>query len=209
MNMVQVSSNTSSAASSMFFCLASGETMSNTLTRREHYLKLWLSINKDHKILDFGCGNGGPTREIARFLGVNDVGIDLGQYLIQQARNLTAAAKLEVRVSFVAADFLDIRFEDASFDGAYAIEATAYAPDLQAVYAEISRVLRPGARFAVYESVLASKYHDDVSNHRVIRSKYEQVFGAPPLRKVSPAIEEIKAAEFELEVAEDLAERPK
>ncbi|QSZ28787.1 hypothetical protein DSL72_003292 [Monilinia vaccinii-corymbosi] len=190
------------------FRLTPGETMSNAVTRHEHYLSLWLRVQKGQKILDVGCGNGGPTREIARFLDVQVVGVDLEEYLIQHAKAFAAAAQLEDRVSFMAADFLEMSFEDASFDGAYAIEATAYAPDLQAVYAEIFRVLRPGARFAVYEPVLASKYRDDDPDHRDIRSKYEQVFGAPPLRKASAAVEAIKAAGFELEVAEDLAERP-
>lgn len=165
-------------------------------------------MHRDQKILDVGCGNGGPTREIARFLDVDVVGVDLEEHHIRHAKKYTATAKLEDRLSFVTADFLDMKFDDASFDGAYAIEATAYAPDLQAVYAEIFRVLRPGARFAVYEPVLASRYRDDDPDHREIRRTYEQVFGAPPLRKASTAIEAMKAAGFEVEVAEDLAERP-
>jgi len=190
------------------FRLTPGETLSNAVTRHEHYLALWMRVQKDQKILDVGCGNGGPTREIARFLDVNVVGIDLEEHLIRHAKSFTATAKLEDRVSFLTADFLDMKFEDASFDGAYAIEATAYAPDLQAVYAEIFRVLRPGARFAVYEPVLASKYRDDDPDHRQIRSTYQQVFGAPPLQKATTAVEAMKAAGFEVEIAEDLAERP-
>lgn len=167
-----------------------------------------MRVHRDQKILDVGCGNGGPTREIARFLDVNVVGIDLAEHHIQHARRFATAAKLDDRVSFVTADFLHMKFDDAEFDGAYAIEATAYAPDLQVVYAEIFRVLRPGARFAVYEPVLASRYCDDDSSHREIRRTHERVFGIPPLQKASTAIEAMKAAGFEVEVAEDLAERP-
>ena len=159
-------------------------------------------------MLDVGCGNGGPTREIARFLDVNVVGIDLEEKLIRHAKKYAAADKMENRLSFVRGDFVDMKFENASFDGAYAIEATAYAPDLRVVYAEIFRVLRPGARFALYEPVLANRYRDDDPEHREIRHTYEQAFAAPPLREVSTAIEAMKAAGFELEVAEDLAERP-
>jgi sterol 24-C-methyltransferase len=167
-----------------------------------------MRVNKDQKILDVGCGNGGPTREIARFLDVNVVGIDLEEHNIKHAKKFTVEAKLEDRVSFKTANFLDMGFDEASFDGAYAIEATAYAPDLQTVYAEIFRVLRPGARFAVYEPVLSRKYRDDDPRHRKVRRTYEQLVDAPPLREASAAVEAMKAAGFELEVSEDLAERP-
>jgi sterol 24-C-methyltransferase len=167
-----------------------------------------MRVRRDQKILDVGCGNGGPTREMARFLDTNVIGVDLEEHHIQHARKYTKEAKLESRVSFVTGDFMDMKFDDASFDGAYSIEATAYAPDLRTVYAEIFRVLRPGARFAVYEPVLASGYREDDPNHQEIRSTYEQVFGAPPLQKASAAVEAMKAAGFEVEIAEDLAERP-
>lgn len=190
------------------FRLTPGETLSNAVTRHEHYLALWMKVQRDQKVLDVGCGNGGPTREIARFLDVNVVGVDLEEHHVQHAKAFTAAAKLQDRVSFIASDFMDMKLDDASFDGAYAIEATAYAPDLKAVYGEIFRVLKPGARFAVYEPVLASRYRDEDPDHQQTRRTYEQVFAAPPLRKASEAVEAMKAAGFEVEVAEDLAERP-
>ncbi|KAH9884231.1 S-adenosyl-L-methionine-dependent methyltransferase [Xylariomycetidae sp. FL2044] len=185
-----------------------GETLSNAVTRHEHYLAQWLRVQKNQNVLDVGCGNGGPTREIARFLDVNVVGVDLEAHHIQQARAHTEAVKLEGRVSFERADFLHMKFDDATFDGAYSIEATAYAPDLATVYAEIFRVLRPGARFAVYEPVLASGYRDDDPKQREIRRTYEKLVGAPPLRTASEAVAAMRAAGYEVEVSEDLAERP-
>ncbi|KAI1742683.1 hypothetical protein F4680DRAFT_411414 [Xylaria scruposa] len=99
-------------------------------------------------------------------------------------------------------------FDDSMFDGAYAIEATAYAPDLRTVYGEIFRVLRPGARFAVYEVVLARGYREDNPVHRGIRQAYERAFAAPPIRNSEAAVKAMKAAGFEIELAEDLAVRP-
>ena len=37
---------------------------------------------------------------------------------------------------------------DNSFDAVYAIEATVHAPELEGVYREIFRVLKPGGTFA-------------------------------------------------------------
>ena len=82
------------------FRLTAGETMASAVTRHEHYLAMWMRVNKNQKGLDVGCGNGGPTREIARFLDVNVVGIDLEEHNIKHAKKFTAEAKLEDRVSF-------------------------------------------------------------------------------------------------------------
>lgn len=38
-------------------------------------------------------------------------------------------------------------FQDNTFDGAFAFEATCHAGDLVVVYKEICRVLKPGAMF--------------------------------------------------------------
>jgi hypothetical protein len=43
------------------------ESHSESLKRHEHFLALKLKIEKDTKVLDVGCGIGGPMREIALF----------------------------------------------------------------------------------------------------------------------------------------------
>ena len=64
------------------------------------------------------------------------------------ALRITAKAGLDHLCSVLHGDFLNIPAEDGSFDAAYHIEAMPHAPDKAAAYAEIFRVLRPGAVFA-------------------------------------------------------------
>jgi sterol 24-C-methyltransferase len=165
-------------------------------------------VQKHQKVLDVGCGNGSPTLEIARFLDANIVGVDLNEENIRQAKKHTAQARLDDQVTFMASNFLNMEFEEEYFDAAYSLEATCYAPDLTAVYTEIFRVIRPGGKFVVLESVLGSGYRDDDPAHRQLLQTFEELFGHTGIKKDSTAIEAMKQAGFEVEVAEDLADRP-
>jgi sterol 24-C-methyltransferase len=98
------------------------------------------------RVLDVGCGVGGPAREIARFSGANIVGISINDAQVAKARRYTAKAGLSSQVEFVQGDFMQLSelFGEGSFDAVYAIEATVHAPNFEGIYGEIKKVLKPG-----------------------------------------------------------------
>lgn len=71
------------------------------------------------------------------------------------------------------ANFLELPFEDASFDACYSIEALCYTPDPAEAFREIKRVLKPGACFTFADWVITDKYRDDNAEHRRVRSWFE------------------------------------
>lgn len=99
-------------------------------------------------------------------------------------------------------------FPDNSFDAVYAIEATVHAPNLEGIYSEIFRVLKPGGVFGVYEWLMTDKYDNDNLAHREIRLGIEQGDGISNMCKVSEGLAAMKAAGFEMLHHEDLADRP-
>lgn len=99
-------------------------------------------------------------------------------------------------------------FPANTFDAVYAIEATVHAPSLEGVYSQIFRVLKPGGVFGVYEWLMTEEYDNDNPHHRKIRLDIEQGDGISNMVKVSEGLAAIKAAGFELEYHEDLANRP-
>ena len=99
-------------------------------------------------------------------------------------------------------------FPANSFDAVYAIEATVHAPSLEGVYSQIFRVLKPGGVFGVYEWLMTDAYDNSNPEHREIRLGIEQGDGISNMVKISEALEAVKAAGFELELYEDLADRP-
>ncbi|MCJ1399594.1 Delta(24)-sterol C-methyltransferase [Xylographa trunciseda] len=194
---------------SFHFCrFAYGEPFNQAIARHEHYLAHMMGLKDGMKVLDVGCGVGGPAREIAKFAGVNIVGLNNNDYQIERATRYAAKEGLSSQLSFTKGDFMQMSFPANTFDAVYAIEATVHAPSLEGVYSQIYRVLKPGGVFAVYEWLMTDAYNNDNPKHREIRLHIEQGDGISNMVKVSEAIAAIKAAGFVLEHHEDLADRP-
>ncbi|TDZ26254.1 Sterol 24-C-methyltransferase erg-4 [Colletotrichum orbiculare MAFF 240422] len=187
---------------------ALGESFSQSIKRHEHYLAHAINIKKDMKVLDVGCGVGGPAREIAKFTGAYITGLNINEYQVERANRYAKKQKMDHQLQYVQADFMNIPFEDNTFDAVYAIEATVHAPSLEAVYSEIHRVLKPGGVFGVYEWVMTEAYDNDNLRHREIRIDIEQGDGIANMVKASEAVRAIRAAGFELLEHEDMASRP-
>ncbi|RAH51230.1 putative sterol 24-c-methyltransferase [Aspergillus brunneoviolaceus CBS 621.78] len=189
--------------------LSPNEPMAQSLVRHEHYLAHRVNIQEGEKILDVGCGIGNPARSIARFTGANITGLNINAQQLRQARQLTQEAGLGYQVNFVEQNFLRMEdFAAETFDGAYAIESTCYAPDLVEVYSEIFRVLKPGARFGVYEALLTDKYDEANPVHREVKTNIERGGGLARIHTSAEAIAAMKAVGFEILAIDDLGARP-
>ncbi|RVX75460.1 Sterol 24-C-methyltransferase erg-4 [Exophiala mesophila] len=194
---------------SFHFCrFAFREPFYQAIARHEHYLALKMNIQENARVLDVGCGVGGPAREIIKFTGANVTGLNNNDYQIERSLRYAKKEGLEDKWSAVKGDFMQMSFPENSFDAVYAIEATVHAPSLQGVYEQIFKVLKPGGVFGVYEWLMTDKYDNDNPHHREIRLGIEQGDGISNMVKVSEGLAAIKAAGFELEFHEDLAERP-
>lgn len=194
---------------SFHFCrFAAAEPFRQAIARHEHYLAHVMGIREGMTVLDVGCGVGGPAREIAKFTGARIIGLNNNDYQIERATKYAAKEGMSEQLSFTKGDFMHMKFPDNSFDAVYAIEATVHAPSLEGIYSQIFRVLKPGGIFGVYEWLMTDHYDNDNPQHRTIRLGIEQGDGISNMEKIEVALEAIKAAGFELELHEDLADRP-
>ncbi|KAI0295758.1 delta-sterol C-methyltransferase, partial [Russula brevipes] len=169
-----------------------GEAFAASLARHEHYLSAQMSLRPGMRVLDVGCGVGGPAREIARFSDAKVVGLNNNDFQIGRARKYTKAAGLEDQVQFVKGDFMKLseQFGENAFDAVYAIEATVHAPTWEGVYSEILKVLKPGGVFGVYEWCMTDRWDPSIPEHKALAHEIELAVG------------------FQIEHEEDLAERP-
>ncbi|MXX22377.1 MAG: hypothetical protein F4Z93_04555, partial [Rhodospirillales bacterium] len=90
-------------------------------------------------------------------------------------------------------------------DAAYHIAAIAHAPDKAAAYAEVFRVLRPGAVFAGYDWCVTPLYDGDNPEHRELKERIEYSNALPEIASYSVVTDGLQAAGFELIEARDRA----
>jgi len=182
-----------------------GETVASSIARHEHYLALKLGLKPGMKVLDVGCGVGGPMMEIARFSGAQVVGINNNGYQVSRGEKHIKAAGLTGLCSFVKGDFMHIPYPDQSFDAIYAIEAICHAPDKVAIYKELFRVLKPGGSFASYEWCLTKKFNFDDPVHRKLKEDIEVGDGLPDIDSTDQVLEALNKAGFNIIESKDLA----
>ncbi|KAJ8772631.1 hypothetical protein K2173_027808 [Erythroxylum novogranatense] len=160
------------------------------------------------RILDVGCGVGGPMRAIAKHSRANVVGITINEYQVNRARLHNKKAGLDTLCEVVCGNFLEMPFSDNSFDGAYSIEATCHAPKLEQVYAEIFRVLKPGAMYVSYEWVTTDKYKPNDPQHLDIIQGIERGDALPGLRSYADIATTARKVGFKVVQEKDLAKPP-
>lgn len=103
------------------------------------------------RVLDVGCGIGGPARAIATELGAKTVGVDLTPSFVAAAAELSARVGLADRVSFTVGDALELDQPDESFDLVTLFHVGMNIADKPKLFAELARVVRPGGGVVVYD----------------------------------------------------------
>lgn len=120
------------------------------------------------RVLDIGCGIGGPAFEMARIFRAEVVGIDLEPALIERAKNDAAKFGLKGRCSFQSVDVGVLPFPDQSFDIVVSAGAFTQTRSKNAILSECMRILRPGGYLSCYEWLSSSdesatgEYSDDM-----------------------------------------------
>ncbi|ONI20495.1 hypothetical protein PRUPE_2G019200 [Prunus persica] len=182
-----------------------GESLRESIKRHEHFLALQLGLKPGQKVLDVGCGIGGPLREIARFSLASITGLNNNEYQITRGKELNRIVGVDKTCNFVKADFMKLPFPENSFDAVYAIEATCHAPDAYGCYKEIYRVLKPGQCFAAYEWCMTDAFDTNNQEHQKIKAEIEIGDGLPDIRLTGKCLEALKQAGFEVIWENDLA----
>jgi sterol 24-C-methyltransferase len=181
-----------------------GEAFAVSLARHQHWLAAQLGLKAGMKVLDVGCGVGGPMRAIARFSGATIIGVNNNEYQIKRGDKHNTDARLAHQCSFQKADFMNLPFENDAFDALYAIEATCHAPDRLKLFTELARVMKPGAHFAGYEWCTTDKYRPGNAEHRSIKKGVEEG-NAAHLRTMPEVLGALEGAGLEVIESSDRA----
>ncbi len=110
------------------------------------------------RVVDLACGTGDLALRLADLAeaGVEVIGVDFSEPMLEVARAKAQARGLADRVSFLWADAAELPFEDASVDAvgiAFGFRNLTWKnPHVDRHLAEVLRVLAPGGRFVIVES---------------------------------------------------------
>lgn len=182
-----------------------GASFEEALTAHQYFLGEGIGLGPGMKVLDVGCGVGGPQRSLARKFGASIVGLNISAYQVEKCVAYNKKDGLEDLCSVLHGDFMNIPAEEASFDAVYHVEAMPHAPDKTAAYAEIFRVLRPGAVFAGYDWCVTPAYDGENPAHREVMQRIEFGNALPGIASFSDVNEGLRAAGFEHIEARDRA----
>ncbi|BFV61014.1 methyltransferase domain-containing protein [Kitasatospora sp. CMC57] len=101
------------------------------------------------RVLDVGCGIGGPALHLAGVLGCTVEGVTLSARQAERANEKAQAAGVAERARFHRLDALGTGYPDESFDVVWALESLMHIADRAAFFAEAIRLLVPGGTLAV------------------------------------------------------------
>jgi SAM-dependent methyltransferase len=95
-------------------------------------------------LVDLACGRGGYGLEIAKRTGARLIGIDFSAEAVRQATE--HARRLGTVAEFRVGDLASTGLEAGTANGVLCVDAIQFAPQPQAAYREIRRILAPGGR---------------------------------------------------------------
>ncbi|CAK7219009.1 hypothetical protein SBRCBS47491_003699 [Sporothrix bragantina] len=137
-----------------------------------------LGLKPGDRVLDIGCGRGRVAAHMAKYSGAQITGINIDPNQIAQAREYNA--QLGLNNTFIERDQNDLPlpFADATFDAFYQIQAFSLCKDIPAMFREIYRVLKPGARFSFLDWVSLPAYDAANPEHAALMSRVKPLIGA-------------------------------
>lgn len=179
-----------------------GETFEESIYRSEHYLALRSNITPTSKVLDVGCGVGGPMRNIQHFTGADITGVTINQYQVRVGNQYCAQKGIDQKCRLIQGDFqkLPEKFKAETFDAAYAIEATCHSPDRKICFSGVNHCLKKGGLFVGYDWVVLPEtgYDEKDPDHVRIKEGIEVGNGLPTLATSQDVIRALEESGFEV-----------
>lgn len=184
-----------------------GETFNESILRAEYYLAARSGMTDKSKVIDVGCGVGGPMRNIHHFTGADITGVTLSEYQVRVGNKYCAQKGIDDKCRLVQGDFqqLEKAFEPETYDIAFEIEATCHSPDRVQCFKGIHKALKKGGLFTGYEWVVLPERGFDKDNKEHVRIKegIEVGNGLPTLATGADVVKSLEDAGFEVVEAYD------
>ena len=116
-----------------------------------------LKVDKSHKIIDIGCGLGGPARYFAKHFQCKVTGVDITPSFIEIGNDFNKRTNMDHKVTLKVSDGDTLPFNNDEFDGAISQHVTMNVKNRELFFSEIYRVIKINSFFAFSEHGLGPK----------------------------------------------------
>jgi sterol 24-C-methyltransferase len=161
-----------------------------------------LGIKKGQQVLDIGCGRGRVANHVASFTEANVTGINIDPNQLHSAQQFARGNGLSRQCQFKIHDLNDLPlpFQNNSFDAVYQIQVFTYAKDLEKLFKDIYRVLKPGGKLACLDWVSLKNYSAENPHHARLMKQIKPLIGAIGTHSDEQYVSALKRAGFEIVV---------
>ena len=104
------------------------------------------------RILDVGCGQGGPTLELARLSGGQVIGLDIDRSALHELARRAEEEGLADHIQVVHGSMFELDFADGAFDVVWS-EGSMHILGFETALGEWRRFLRPGGFLVVHDMI--------------------------------------------------------
>ena len=189
-----------------FAPLSPRESLEESKSKHQRLMITKLDLREGMTVIDVGCGIGGPMRRVVREANVRVVGVNSNELQLEKAKSLTTKMELDHMIDYLACSFMDMSvIMDNTFDRGYAIESTCHAPDKAGAFAEIYRVLKPGALFWGQEMCMTDKFDPSDNQHRAIKRDLMHGIALKDIATMGEVNRALETAGFQVIEARDRA----
>ena len=189
-----------------FAPLSPHESLEDSQVRHQRLMIEKLEFREGMTAIDVGCGVGGPMRRVVRETGARVLGVNYSEIQLEKAKTLSAEAGLDHMIDYFSGSFMDMSaIADGTFDRGYAIESTCHAPDKAGAFAEIYRVLKPGALFWGQEMCMTDQFDPDDDRHRAIKRDLMQGIALSEIATGGEVNRALESVGFQILEAQDRA----
>ena len=172
------------------------ETEADAQMRSIHVLVEGCGLGPGKRVLDAGCGLGGPAVALAKEYGVCVTGLTNCEPHVAVATEFAARQGVDHLVEFRHGDFMDMPFPDASFDVVINQESFCYAPDKLAYLRGVNRVLKPTGHWRMTDVLYSAENRCPRSQQEVF-VYVQRGYRIPPFPSLSEVMATLEQAGFE------------
>lgn len=140
-----------------------------------------LGAKPGDKILEIGCGFGNIGRRVAEISGASVTGLTMGDNEVEEGNRRAKEEGLADRCEIVQGNYHSMPFKDKSFDKIFGIYTVKYSVDVNQVFKEMKRLLKPGGLWLSYEILVTDKYDPTNAYQRKLVETISTSTCMPPL----------------------------